>query len=120
MEIDKAITGYFAKKKEIEGYFNMPSQLSNSLFKAALYLSYIGEFIGELKEKRETQRAKAYLKHLNEGKSATNAQNLARCEVAEITGEIDKLEMMWKSGNNFNDLGRSRLKVLEAESRNQT
>lgn len=120
MEIDKSVSGLLAKKKEMEGHFNSPSHLSDDIFKAALYISYIGEFIGERKEEYELARAKSYLNHLNGGKSATNAENLARCETAELRGQINKLEMVLKTGLNLTSIGQSRLKVLENESRNQT
>jgi hypothetical protein len=120
MEIDVAINGFMAKRKELERVFNMPSQLSDTVFRLATYLSYIGDSTGLLKEEYEAKRAKAYLKHLNDGKSASNAENLARCETAELRGQINKLEMILKTGLNLTSIGQSRLKVLEAESRNQT
>jgi hypothetical protein len=120
MELDQAIKGYFAKRKELEGVWSIPSQLSDTILKLATYLSYIGDSVGELKENYESERAKAYLRHLNEGKSASNAENLARCETADIRGQVNKLELMLKTGLNLTSIGQSRLKVLESQARNQT
>ncbi len=120
MDIDKVINGFMAKRKELETCWSIPSRLSDVIFKLAVYLSYLGEEVGSLKSDYETNRAKSYLKHLNDGKSASNAENLARCETAELRGQINKFELMLKTGLNLTSIGQSRLKVLEAESRNQT
>ena len=119
MEIEQAVNGYFAKRKELEGVWAIPSKLSDVILKLATYLSYIGDRVGELKEEYEAERAKSYLRHLNEGKSASNAENLARCETAEIRGQVAKFELMLKTGLNLTSIGQSRLKVLEAESTKQ-
>ena len=120
MEIEQAVNGYFAKRKELESSWSIPSTLSDVILKLATYLSYIGDSTGLLKEEYEAERAKSYLKHLNDGKSASNAENLARCETAEIRGQINKFELMLKTGLNLTSIGQSRLKVLENEARNQT
>jgi hypothetical protein len=120
MDIEQATKGYFQKRKELEGAWSIPSKLSDTILKLATYLSYIGDSTGLLKEEYESVRAKSYLRHLNDGKSASNAENLARCETAEIRGQINKLELMLKTGLSLTSIGQSRLKVLEAESRNQT
>ena len=98
MDIDKAVNGYFAKRKELEESWSRPSKLSDVILKLATYLSYIGDSTGLLKEQYEAERAKSYLKHLNDGKSASNAENLARCETAEIRGQVNKFELMLKTG----------------------
>jgi hypothetical protein len=120
MELDTAIKGYFAKREELQGSWSIPSRLSEVNLKLATYLIYIGESVGSLKEEYEAKRAKAYLKHLNDGKSASNAENLARCETAELRGQINKLDLMLKTGLNLNSNAQSHLRVLESEARNQT
>lgn len=120
MDIDTAVKGYFEKRKELERAWSMPSKLSETNLKLAAYLSYIGDSVGQRKEEYEAKRAKAYLTHLNSGKSASNAENLARGETAELRGEIAKLDLMIKTGLNLNTNAQSHLRVLENEARNQT
>jgi len=120
MDTDTAVKGYFQKRKELEGSWSIPHKLSETNLKLATYLTYIGESVGQLKEEYETKRAKAYLLHLNSGKSASNAENLARSDTAELRGQIAKLELMLKTGLNLNSNAQSHLRVLESEARNQT
>lgn len=119
MDIDTAVKGYFEKRKELERAWNNPSLLGDILLRLATYLSYIGDELGVLKERYEAQRAKKYLEHLNSGKSASNSENLARSDNADLKGKIAKLELTHKNGWNLVSIGQSRLRGLEAEARNQ-
>lgn len=120
METDKATKGYFQKRTELQQYWSNPGQLSDVMLKMSTYLSYIADSLGLLKEEYESKRAKHYLEMMSQGASASSAENLARANTAEIRGQIAKLELMVKSGNNLVSVGQSRLRVLENESRNQT
>jgi hypothetical protein len=120
MDIDTAINGYLDTRRRLEKSFSNPNLISDTLFKMGIYLSHIGDHLGELKHSYETNRAQAYVTYLNQGKSATNAENLARTDTAEIRGQINKLELTLKNGQNLVSIGQSRLRVLESEARNQT
>ena len=119
MEIDKAVKGYASKRHELQGAWNNPGLLGDILLKLATYLSYIGDELGSLKEQYEQQRASKYFFHLNAGKSASNAENLARSDNADLKGQIHKLELTHKNGWSLVSIGQSRLRGLEAEARNQ-
>lgn len=119
MEIDKAIQGYVAKRKDLQGAWNNPALLGDILLKLATYLSYIGDELGILKEQYEQQRASKYFFHLNAGKSATNAENLARSDNADLKGQIARIELTHKNGWSLVSIGQSRLRGLESEARNQ-
>lgn len=119
MELDKAIEGYFDTRKRLESNFTNPNLISDILFKMSVYLSHIGDQVGELKVQYETDRAASYMFHLNGGKSASGAENLARAETAETRGKLAKLELTLKNGQNLISVGQSRLRVLENEMRNQ-
>lgn len=119
MEIDQAMLGYQAKRKELERAWNNPSQLGDILLKLATYLSYIGDELGLLKEEYEVKRAEKYYYHLNAGKSASNAENLARSDNAALKGMVAKIELTHKNGWSLVSIGQSRLRGLEAEAKNQ-
>lgn len=118
MELDKAITGYFDTRKRLESSWSNPRLLSDIMLKMSTYLSYIGDHLGDLKAEYEQERAKAFMAHL-ETKSASAAENLARVDTSEIRGQVAKLELTLKNGQNLVSIGQSRLRVLENEMRNQ-
>jgi hypothetical protein len=120
VDIQTATKGYFQKRTELEKNWGNPGQLSDVMLKMSTYLSYIADSLGLLKEEYESERAKEYLAMMNQGASASSAENQARAKTAEIRGQAAKLELMVKSGNNLVSVGQSRLRVLENESRNQT
>ena len=119
MELDTAVKGYFEKRKELEKAWNNPGLLGDILLRLATYLSYIGDELGSLKEQYEQKRAGRYFFHLNAGKSASNAENLARSDNADLKGQIAKIELTHKNGWNLVSIGQSRLRGLEAEAKNQ-
>jgi len=119
MEIDQAINGYTAKRKELEGAWNKPSLLGDILLKLATYLSYIGDELGSLKEQYEVERAAMYYHYLKQGKSGSQAENLARSDNAALKGMIAKIELTHKNGWSLVSIGQSRLRGLESEARNQ-
>lgn len=119
MEIEQAINGWIDTRKRLEKNWSQPIKLSDIMLKMSTYLSYIGDHLGLLKEKYEAERAKSYMEHLQAGKSASNSENLARVETAEIRGQINKLELTLKNGQNLVSVGQSRLRVLENEARVQ-
>lgn len=118
MDIETATKGYFQKRSELENSWRNPGQLSDVMLKMSTYLSYIADSLGLLKEEYESKRAMAFLKH-HENMSASAAENLARADTAQIRGQIAKLELTVKSGNNLVSIGQSRLRVLENEARGQ-
>lgn len=119
MELEQAVTGYFDTRKRLEKAWGKPLQLSDVMLKMSTYLSYIGDHLGELKAKYETDRATAYMQYLQEGKSASNSENLARVDTSETRGQGNKLELTLKNGQNLVSVGQSRLRVLDQGGRNQ-
>lgn len=120
MDLDKAVEGYFDTRKRLESNWANPRLLSDIMLKMSTYLSYIGDHLGDLKEEYEHKRAKSFMGHLGNNKSASAAENLARVDTAEIRGKAAKLELTLKNGQNLVSIGQSRLRVLENEARNQT
>lgn len=119
MDINTATKGYIDTRKRLEKNFNSPNYISDTLFRMGVYLSHIGDHLGDLKAEYEQERAKAFMAHL-ETKSASAAENLARVDTSEIRGQVAKLELTLKNGQNLVSIGQSRLRVLENEARNQT
>lgn len=116
MDIQTAVKGYFAKRKDLERMWNSPDDLGDTLLKIATYLSYIGDEIGAQKEQYEAERAKKYLEHIKK-ESASKAENLARSELASLRGSIQKLEITHKNGWSLVSIGQSRLRGLSNEAR---
>lgn len=119
MDLDKAVTGYMDTRKRLESSWSNPRLLSDIMLKMSTYLSYIGDHLGDLKAEYEQERAKAYMKNLNSGETASKSENLARVATADIRGNVAKLELTLKNGQNLVSIGQSRLRVLENEARNQ-
>lgn len=119
MDLETAVKGYFAKREELSRAWNNPALLGDILLKIATYLTHIGDELGGLKEEYEVKRAKTYMMHLNSGKSASNSENLARSENADIKGQVAKLEVMHKNGWSLVSIGQTRIRGLENEARNQ-
>jgi len=119
MELDTAIKGYEDTRKRLQASWNNPASLGDVAVKMATYGSYIGDHLGSLKADYEQERAKTYLMHLNAGKSASNAENLARSENHTLKGQIAKLELAHKNLWGLVSIIQSRLRGLEAEARNQ-
>lgn len=92
-----------------------PLELSEQMDRMSLYNTYIGDELGKIAEQRETAKARAYLKYLEEGKSATAADNLARAEVAELTGQEKKLELLHDDVWQYTSRIQSRLRRWENE-----
>jgi hypothetical protein len=80
----------------------------------ATYLTYISDELGTQKEQYELQRASKYLNYIKTN-SDNKSQNLARTDLAEIKGYIERLEIMNKSGWSLVNTGQTRLKNLNDE-----
>lgn len=119
MDLGTATKGYVEKRKELERAWGNPSLLGDILLKLATYLSYIGDELGSLKEQYEVDRAAMYYHYLKQGKSGTQAENLARSDNAALKGMIAKIELTHKNGWSLVSIGQSRLRGLESEARNQ-
>lgn len=119
MELDVAITGYGNTRKRLEGAWNNPNSLGDVAVKMATYGSYIADHLGDMKAQYEQERATKYLSHLHSGKSASNAENLARSDTAELRGQIAKIELAHKNLWGLVSVIQSRLRGLENEARNQ-
>lgn len=117
VELAKAVEGIFSVRKRIEGAWDNPSALSDLGNKMAAYQSYLGDHLGEFKKERETKKATYYLKYLDEA-SATAADNLSRAKVAELTGQVKKLELLHSDTRDQVSMIQSRLKVMADEQRN--
>lgn len=119
MEIDKAVEGYTKHREILQKNFNNPDVISDELFKIGTYLTYMGDSLGDMKQTYEDFRAKSYMKYINRGEPATKAENLARVDTAGVRGQIQKLEIALKNGQNLISIGQSRLRVLESQNRNE-
>lgn len=116
MEIDKAVAGYFSARQRLQDKWNDKDAIADLLFKTAMYLTYISDELGNLKEQYELQRASKYLQYIKTN-SDNKSQNLARTDLADIKGQIEKLEIMNKSGWSLVNTGQTRLKNLNDEQR---
>lgn len=114
MELDKAVAGYFSVRERLSKQWDNKDAIADLLFKAAMYLTYISDELGNLKEQYELQRASKYLSYINTN-SDNKSQNLARTDLAAIKGQIEKLEVMNKSGWSLVNTGQTRLKNLNDE-----
>jgi hypothetical protein len=119
VDIDTALQGYADTRQRLRLAWSNPGQLGDVALKMATYGSYIGDSLGSLRAEYEQSRAQTYLKHLNAGKSASNAENLARSENFELKGQIARLELAHKNLWGLVSIIQSRLRGLESEAKNQ-
>lgn len=117
MDIDTAVKGYFDTRERLQKSWSSPLKLGDVGLKMATYGSYIGDHLGELKEKYEQDRAHIYLLTVKE-KSATFAENQARSETAELRGQIARIELVHKNLWSLVSIIQSQLKTLNSESNN--
>lgn len=118
MELDTALEGYSSTRERLAKAWGNPNQLGDIAVKMATYGSYIGDHLGALKAEYEQERAKKYLANLKLNMSATQAENLARSDNAELKGNIAKLELAHKNLWGLVSIIQSRLRGLEKEASN--
>jgi hypothetical protein len=118
MDIETALTGYGEKRKELRAVWGNPGKLGDLALRIATDGTYIGDHLASQKARYEELRAKTYLMHLNAGKSASNAENLARSENYETKAEIERLEVIHRNLWGLVSIIQSRLRGLESEARN--
>lgn len=116
MDIQTAVKGYFDTRERLQSQWDNKDAIADTLFKLATYLTYISDELGNLKEQYELQRASKYLNYIKTN-SDNKSQNLARTDLADIKGQIEKLEIMNKSGWSLVNTGQTRLKNLNDEQR---
>ena len=114
MQIVVAIKGYFDTRERLQKQWDNKDAIADTLFKLATYLTYISDELGNLKEQYELQRASKYLSYIKTN-SDSKSQNLARTDLADIKGQIEKLEVMNKAGWSLVNTGQTRLKNLNDE-----
>jgi hypothetical protein len=117
MELETALNGYTAAKQRLQSSWSSPTALSDLAVKIATYGTYIGEHLGDFKALYELNKSKMYLDSIKAGKSATQAENEARSENAEVRAEAMRLELVHKDLFSLVSVIQSRLKVLEQEAR---
>lgn len=115
MDIDIAIKGYFDTRDRLKKAWSSPLMLGDIAVKMSTYGSYIGDYLGELKEQYEHNRSVEYLGYLKEGKSSSASENLARSNTADLRGQILKLELVHKNLWSLVSIIQSQLKVLNNE-----
>jgi hypothetical protein len=116
LDLSTAVKGYFDTRERLTKQWGNKEAIADILFKMATYLTYISDELGNLKEQYELQRASKYLQYIKTN-SDNKSQNLARTDLAEIKGQIEKLEIMNKSGWSLVNTGQTRLKNLNDEQR---
>lgn len=119
MDLDTALEGYASTRQRMTKAWNSPSQLGDVALKMSLYGSHIADHLGALKAEYEQERAKTYLHYLKLNMSATQAENMARSENAELKGNIAKIELAHKNLWGIVSIIQSRLRGLEKEAANQ-
>ena len=120
MDLQTVIEGILAIRKKIEGSWANPNALSDLGHRLAHYNSYLGDHLGDYEHDREIRKGTSYLDYLKQGVSDTGADNRSRAEVAELTGNIKKLKLMHDDADKQISMIQSRLRVLEANRRNET
>jgi hypothetical protein len=95
--------------------WDRPSELSTLGIRLSADAHFLAEHVAEAKADYEQARASKYLSHLNGGKSASNAENLARSESVEERVARDKLELLLKATWNLQSMIQSRLKDAGSE-----
>lgn len=115
MELTLAIDKYFKLLEVMDKNYTSPIKLSDVAIRMSVYGNYIGEHLGNLKATYETERSRLYFQAINEKKSATQAQNESRSQLAKERGQIDKLELTHKNLWNTVNVIQSRLRVLSQE-----
>jgi hypothetical protein len=96
-----------------------PQQIGDQMNRMALYLTYVGDHLGQLEEQRETNKAREFMRFLKEGKSANQADTLSRTAVAFLTGQIARVKYLHKDGWEYTSRAQSKLRQYENQSRNQ-
>lgn len=118
MELDTALEGYSSTRERLTRAFNSPGELGDIALKMGLYGTHIGDHLGALKAEYEQERAKKYLHNLKLNMSATQAENLARSDNADLKGQIARIELAHKNLWGLVSIIQSRLRGLEKEASN--
>lgn len=117
MKLTTIIEGIKHQRDRIkdEAAWENTAKLSEIGIKLSTYNGYLSDELGELKADRENKKAKSYMVQLSLGKSATAADSLSRIEVAEITGNIDKIDLLYKSTSGIVGMIQSKIKAMNTE-----
>lgn len=122
MDLDTATTGILDAREKLGNLLASnhpdPMQIGDQMNRMALYLTYVGDHLGELEEERETLKGQEFMKCLKEGKSANQADMLSRAEVAHLTGQIAKVKYLHKDGWEYTSRAQSKLRQYEQQARN--
>lgn len=123
MELNTAIAGILDTRAKLGKLLTQthpdPSGVGDQMNRMALYLTYIGDHLGELEERREKTKGAEFMKCLAEGKSANQADMLSRASVADLTGQIAKVKYLHSDGWNYTSRAQSKLRQYERQQSNQ-
>lgn len=117
MDIDKVVLDIQGIREHIyrKRAWNTPDELGKLGIRLSADAHYLAEHVADAKADYEQARASKYLEHLNGGKSASNAENLARSETVAERTVVDKLELLLKASWQLQSMIQSRLKDLGSE-----
>lgn len=123
MDLDTATAGILDARKKLGKLLSSeqpdPNGVGDQMNRMALYLTYVGDHLGELEEEREKRKAAEFMRCLAEGKSANQADMLSRAEVAELTGQIAKIKYLHKDGWEYTSRAQSKLRQYEQQAQNR-
>lgn len=106
-------------RQEIRLNINNPVRLSELLVEVATYNSYLGDFLGEKTFEYEKLRAEKFREYYNEKPSVERAENLCRCDTAQLRGEMAKLSVLHKDIERITSAIQTKIRILEAELKNK-
>lgn len=102
-------------RAEIKASVNDPIRLSDLGIKAITLNSYLGDYLGELKHEYETTRSESFYGHYADKPSIAYAENLTRCDTAELRGRIAQVETLHKDIERIVSTIQTKIRILEAQ-----
>lgn len=104
-----------AIRAEIKASVNDPIKLSDLGIKAITLNSYLGDYLGELKYEYEVVRSDSFTSYYTEKPSISHAENLTRCDTAELRGRIAQVETLHKDIERIVSTIQTKIRILEAQ-----
>lgn len=119
VQLEEIITTVQGIRSRIKNNLTNPGVLATLAVDAATTISYLGDYLADAKAEYENERAKAYLKFMQEKDSNDRADNLAKAETVELKNRVTQLEILHKDIQRIISVIQTKVRTLEGEAKGQ-
>lgn len=122
MDLDTAVKGMLRSREFLRSAKGLSDAMyiSEQMQRLAQYTAAVEEHLASYEEQFETEEASKFKDYMSEGKSANQAEILAKKDSAELKGQIAKLKRYTASSWQIVGVAQSRFNHLQKEVIGQT